>query len=134
MANDDEEIATPDEISVMDSRSVVDNCMESVNNFANQSLRVLLYAYRFLDAKEYAEWRKLWDAATTSLSNHEKMFESAGNLIETDFELAGAAAIEDKLQQGVPESIDKLCLATSKSGCLLEINEKLLSISVVHVV
>ncbi|KAL9624254.1 MAG: hypothetical protein Q9160_001501 [Pyrenula sp. 1 TL-2023] len=114
MADNAQQTSVLDDIPVDNSRSVIENCIRSVNNFANESLRTLLYAYRFLDEKEYAEWRKVWDTATGSLINHEKMVESAGELIEVNFELAGATAIEDKLQQGVSESIDRLYRANIK--------------------
>jgi phospholipid-translocating ATPase len=114
MADHDDAISIPDEILVSDDWSVIENCIRSVNKFANESLRTLLYAYRFLEEKEYAEWRKSWDAATASLSDHENMVERAGELIEVNFELAGVTAIEDKLQQGVSETIDKLCRANIK--------------------
>ena len=42
------------------------------------------------------------------------MVESAAELIERDFDLAGATAIEDKLQKGVPETIEKLQRASIK--------------------
>ncbi|KAI9692301.1 MAG: hypothetical protein M1822_006532 [Bathelium mastoideum] len=114
ITNDDEETSIRDDFAVPDSQSAIDKCIQSINSFANESLRTLLYAYRFLDEKEYAEWRKVWDAATTSLSNHEKMVEDAANLIEMNFKLAGATGIEDKLQEGVLESINKLCRANIK--------------------
>jgi phospholipid-translocating ATPase len=42
------------------------------------------------------------------------LIENAGEMIEQNFELAGATAIEDKLQKGVPETIDKLRRANMK--------------------
>ena len=103
-----------DEFLVEDSSSVIENCIRSVNKFASESLRTLLYVYRFLDEKEYAEWRQIWDAAATSLSNRGMMIEKAAELLEVNFELAGATAIEDKLQEGVVETIDKLSRANIK--------------------
>jgi phospholipid-translocating ATPase len=114
MVDGDKEASLLDEILVEDSRSVIENCVQSVNKFASESLRTLLYVYRFLDEKEYAEWRQIWDAAATSLSNREKMIERAAELLEVNFELAGATAIEDKLQEGVVETIDKLSRANIK--------------------
>ena len=114
MADGDEGASLLDEMFVEDSRSVIESCIRSVNKFASESLRTLLYVYRFLDEKEYAEWRQIWDAAATSLSNREKMIERAAELLEVNFELAGATAIEDKLQEGVVESIDKLSRANIK--------------------
>jgi len=46
------------------------------------------------------------------------MIEKAGELIEQNLELAGATAIEDKLQKGVPEAIDKLRRANIKMWML----------------
>lgn len=114
MADGDERVSLLDEMLVEDSGSVIENCIRSVNKYASESLRTLLYVYRFLDEKEYAEWRQIWDAAATSLSNREKRIERAAELIEVNFELAGATAIEDKLQEGVVKSIDKLSRANIK--------------------
>jgi phospholipid-translocating ATPase len=46
--------------------------------------------------------------------DRQQRIESAGELIEQKFDLAGATAIEDKLQEGVPETIDKLRRANIK--------------------
>jgi phospholipid-translocating ATPase len=52
--------------------------------------------------------------ATTSLVDRQKLIENAGEMIEQNFDLAGATAIEDKLQNGVPETIDKMRRANIK--------------------
>jgi phospholipid-translocating ATPase len=52
--------------------------------------------------------------ATTSLTDRQQLIENAGEMIEQNFDLAGATAIEDKLQKGVPETIDKLRRANIK--------------------
>ena len=93
------------------THGVIDDCIRSIKGFANESLRTLVYAYRFLDEKEYNDWRKIWDEATTTLTDHEKMIEDAAERIEVDFELAGVTGLEDKLQLGVPETIEKLLRA-----------------------
>lgn len=43
-----------------------------------------------------------------SLVDRQWLMEEAGEQLEQRFELAGATAIEDKLQEGVPETVDKL--------------------------
>lgn len=97
-----------------DRQSDLESCVASVTRFANESLRTLLYAYRFVDKAEYEEWREKWDAASASLDENEEMTEKVAELIEVNFELAGATAVEDKLQRGVPGSIDKLLRANIK--------------------
>ena len=47
-----------------------------------------------------------------------------GAKVETNLQLLGATAIEDKLQDGVSEAIDKLRRAGISYGCLLVIREK----------
>jgi phospholipid-translocating ATPase len=73
-----------------------------------------MFGYRFVNGDEYTTWRKLFHNATTSLVNRQDMIESAAELIEKDFELAGATGIEDKLQDGVPDTIEKLQRANIK--------------------
>lgn len=87
---------------------IFERCFQHIDGFATEGLRTLVYAYRFLKEDEYAAWATGYHEATTSLSNRQEMVEEAGERIEKNLELAGATAIEDKLQQGVPETIDKL--------------------------
>jgi phospholipid-translocating ATPase len=99
---------------VSDDAAIIERCFQHINDFAVEGLRTLLYAYRFIDENEYSNWKEIYHAATTSLVEREDKIEAAGELIEVDFDLAGATAIEDKLQYGVPESIDKLRRANIK--------------------
>lgn len=95
-------------------RDDIEKCMQSVEKFAKESFRTLLCAYRFIAQGDYVRWIRVWKTDVPSLLDQEKMIESAGELIEVDLGLAGATAIEDKLQLGVPESIDKLSRAGIK--------------------
>jgi len=98
----------------LDDAFVFENCLEHIDKFASEGLRTLMFGYRFVSGDEYATWRKLYHDATTSLVNRQEMIESAAELIEKDFELAGATGIEDKLQDGVPDTVDKLQRADIK--------------------
>ncbi|TVY82511.1 putative phospholipid-transporting ATPase [Lachnellula suecica] len=103
-----------DESLVMDDSAVFERCFQHMNDFASEGLRTLLFGYRFLEEQEYDSWKKIYLDATTSLVDRQKLIENAGEMIEQDFDLAGATAIEDKLQSGVPETIDKLRRANIK--------------------
>ncbi|OCK80446.1 phospholipid-translocating P-type ATPase [Lepidopterella palustris CBS 459.81] len=107
-----------DEGLVADEALVTERCFQHVNDFATEGLRTLLYGYRFLDEQEYMSWKKVFLDATTSLVDRQTLIEEAGELIEQNLELSGATAIEDKLQQGVPEAIDKLRRANIKMWML----------------
>ena len=57
----------------------------------------------------YEEWRlKDYNPAATSVHDREKLLDDAYAKIEKDFTLVGASAIEDRLQDQVPETIYKM--------------------------
>ncbi|KAI1330802.1 P-type ATPase [Xylariaceae sp. FL0255] len=97
-----------EEPSVMDEATVFSRCFKHLNEFATEGLRTLLVARKFIPEAEYVTWKKVYEKATTSLVDRQNMIEDAGELIEQSLDLVGATAIEDKLQVGVPETIDKL--------------------------
>jgi phospholipid-translocating ATPase len=107
-----------DEVVASDESAVIERCLQHINDFATEGLRTLLYGYRFLDDDEYATWKKGYLDATTSLVDRARLIEEAGDMIEQELELCAATAIEDKLQHGVPEAIDKLRRAKIKMWML----------------
>ncbi|KAL5115523.1 drs2 neo1 protein [Pleosporales sp. CAS-2024a] len=107
-----------DENVASDESAVMERCLQHINEFATEGLRTLLYGYRFLDEKDYHTWKKGYLEATTSLVDRTRLVEEAGDMIEQNLDLCAATAIEDKLQQGVPEAIDKLRRAKIKMWML----------------
>lgn len=98
----------------VDESEVFTKCFQHLDEFATEGLRTLLYAQRFISESDYQTWKTEWDEASTSLYNRQDRIEAAGDMIEQAFELVGATAIEDKLQKGVPETIDRLRRANIK--------------------
>ncbi|GAB7363986.1 hypothetical protein MBLNU230_g4546t1 [Neophaeotheca triangularis] len=107
-----------EEALVVDEPAVIERCLQHINDFATEGLRTLLYAHRYLDEEEYSNWKKIYHEANTSLVDRQILIEQAGELIEQRLELGGATAIEDKLQEGVPETIDRLRRASIKMWML----------------
>ena len=103
-----------EEALVVDDEAVFERTFQHISDFSTDGLRTLLYGYRFLSEAEYSEWHKLYLDATTTLENRQQLVERAGEIIEQNLELAGATAIEDKLQDGVPAAIEKLRRANIK--------------------
>ncbi|KAH7026371.1 P-type ATPase [Microdochium trichocladiopsis] len=103
-----------DEYSVMDESTVFSKCFRHLDDFASEGLRTLLYAKKFISEADYVAWKKVYSDAETSLVDRQEKIETAGELLEQSFNLVGATAIEDKLQSGVPETIDKLRRANIK--------------------
>jgi phospholipid-translocating ATPase len=103
-----------DDSVAVNEGTVFERCFQHTDDFATDGLRTLLFASRYLEEDEYRRWKKIYHEATTSLNERQSRIEAAGELIETKFDLAGATAIEDKLQDGVPDTIDKLRRANIK--------------------
>ncbi|KAH8878599.1 phospholipid-translocating P-type ATPase [Thozetella sp. PMI_491] len=103
-----------DESLALNEAAVFERCFQHIDDFATEGLRTLIFAYRYLEEDDYNTWKKVYHDATTSLVNRQERIEEAAEMIEQDFDLAGATAIEDKLQQGVPDTIDKLRRANIK--------------------
>jgi phospholipid-translocating ATPase len=76
--------------------------------FANNGLRTLCIAYRYLEEEEYLSWSRVYDAATSAVENREEEIEKANEVVEKELRILGATALEDKLQEGVPEAIEML--------------------------
>lgn len=103
-----------DDHLVLNDSYVLERTLEHIEEFSTEGLRTLLYGYRFLSVDEYENWNKLYSDARTSLENRQENIEKVGEMVEVDLDLCGATAIEDKLQEGVPEAIDKLRRANIK--------------------
>ncbi|OUM56786.1 hypothetical protein PIROE2DRAFT_49242, partial [Piromyces sp. E2] len=87
--------------------------LNHLQRFASEGLRTLCLGYRVLDEEEFNNWHKRYKEA--SLNDSEEAAQQIALLndeVEHNFILIGATAIEDKLQDGVPECIETL----SKAG------------------
>lgn len=79
-----------------------------LESYGADGLRTLCLAYADLDPNFYEEWNEKFIAAKSSLRDREKKLDEVAELIEKDLILLGATAIEDKLQEGVPQCIETL--------------------------
>lgn len=79
-----------------------------LESFANGGLRTLCVAYRYLDEEEYLNWSKTYDLATAAMQDREEEIEKACDIVERNLTILGATALEDKLQEGVPDTIELL--------------------------
>lgn len=87
----------------------VETTLSHLEEYAAEGLRTLCLAMREVPVNEYQEWRRVYDAAQTTVSgNRAEELDKAAELIEHDLTLLGATAIEDKLQEGVPDTIATL--------------------------
>ncbi|KAK7061038.1 hypothetical protein VNI00_000773 [Paramarasmius palmivorus] len=79
-----------------------------LSDFANDGLRTLTLAYKVIPEDEYESWAERYHDASVAMDDREAKIDTVSEEIEKDLRLLGATAIEDKLQDGVPEAIADL--------------------------
>ncbi|KAG9439248.1 hypothetical protein H6P81_019413 [Aristolochia fimbriata] len=82
--------------------------VDAVDQYAQQGLRTLCLAWRELKEDEYREWSLMFKEANSTLVDREWKLAEVCQKLEHDFEILGVTAIEDRLQDGVPETIETL--------------------------
>ncbi|KAK5781085.1 aminophospholipid-translocating P4-type ATPase DNF3 PWA37_002008 [Arxiozyma heterogenica] len=97
---------------------ILERTIQAIDDFSTEGLRTLLFAYKWIDNKTYDKWNQKYHKAKTSLVNRKKKTEEVGEEIEVDLNILGATAIEDKLQEGVSEAIEKIKRAGIKMWML----------------
>uniref|UniRef100_F7D760 Phospholipid-transporting ATPase n=1 Tax=Ornithorhynchus anatinus TaxID=9258 RepID=F7D760_ORNAN len=116
-------LAILDFTNVRKRMSVIGGCLYSLlafaylghtcvfQEFAGEGLRTLVVAYRQLDESYFNTWITRHHEASTALEEREEKLAMLYQEIESNLMLLGATAIEDKLQDGVPETIETLTRA-----------------------
>uniref|UniRef100_A0A672U9R6 Phospholipid-transporting ATPase n=1 Tax=Strigops habroptila TaxID=2489341 RepID=A0A672U9R6_STRHB len=88
--------------------------LKHLEQFATEGLRTLCFAVAEISEGDYQEWLDVYHRASTALQNRALKLEESYELIEKNLQLLGATAIEDKLQDKVPETIETLMKADIK--------------------
>ncbi|XP_068154378.1 phospholipid-transporting ATPase ID isoform X6 [Drosophila tropicalis] len=81
---------------------------DHLNKFAGEGLRTLVLAERRLTEQYYNDWRMRQQEASLAMDSREQRLNAIYEEIESEMQLVGVTAIEDKLQDGVPKSIANL--------------------------
>lgn len=95
-------------------KQVMDKTQQHLNAYAREGLRVLVMAKRVLTQREYNEWyQKHMDTekGLNAFDRREKKLRDSYSSIESNMILLGATGIEDRLQEGVPETLQALISA-----------------------
>jgi len=87
---------------------------EHLEMFAREGLRTLCIAQRTLREEEYELWNKEHELAASAIHDREEKLERVSEMIEQELTLLGGTAIEDRLQEGVPDTIALLAEAGIK--------------------
>lgn len=85
-----------------------DQTQQQLDSYARQGLRVLVMAKRHLNPIEFSEWWNKHQEIEMSMENRDKRIRESFLQLESNLTLLGATGIEDRLQEGVPETITAL--------------------------
>lgn len=96
-------------------RELREQTANQLEEFASEGLRTLCLAEKELSEAEYQEWAAKHERASQAILNRDEEMEIVADEIERGLSLIGGTAIEDRLQDGVPQSIELL----SKAGIKL---------------
>lgn len=89
--------------------TIVEATLQHLEEYATDGLRTLCLAMREVSEEEFQEWWQIFEKASTTVSgNRAEELDKAAEIIERNFVFLGATAIEDKLQDGVPDTIHTL--------------------------
>jgi len=80
-----------------------------LNSFAKEGLRTLIVASRRVEEDEFNKWQDKYTAACNTMDNsRDEKMAAVVNEMETSLHLCGITAVEDRLQDMVPEAIETL--------------------------
>lgn len=85
-----------------------------LRDFAVDGLRTLLCAKRELTPEEASVYEVNWTNAKNAMSDRSRRLHEVAEEIEVDMDIVGITAIEDKIQEGAPETIHSLLQAGIK--------------------
>ncbi|XP_060857421.1 probable phospholipid-transporting ATPase IA isoform X2 [Metopolophium dirhodum] len=85
-----------------------------LNDFARSGYRTLCFAYKNISKSFYNRWKDEYLNASTVLINRESAKNKVAEKIEKKLTLIGVTAIENKLQDNVPKTIQALMCAAIK--------------------
>ncbi|MCP9259162.1 Phospholipid-transporting ATPase tat-1 [Dirofilaria immitis] len=94
-----------------DNSPVIDDCVAHLLDYASKGYRTLCFAMRVLELEEYNKWAEEFEKALISIDKRNEKLAECAEKIEINLTLVGASAVEDKLQQYVPETIAALLAA-----------------------
>lgn len=90
------------------NQGISDATLVHLEDYATEGLRTLCLAYRNIPEEEYREWSAMYNKAAAQINGRAEALEKVAEIIEQNLVLLGATAIEDKLQDGVPDTIHTL--------------------------
>lgn len=113
------------------SEASVDSFHDQLEDFASYGYRTLCFAMRVLEEDEYKTWSKMYRDAGILIGGRQEALAAEAEKVEIRLRIIGATAIEDKLQEFVPETIQAL-LAADMRVWILTGDKRETAINIAH--
>ena len=108
-------VATPEYIFDSEYHREVESIKSHIDLFARDGLRTLVFGYRNIEQSEVDSFLKMYHQASNCIGEMRAAeLAKLANLVEANLTINSAIGIEDKLQDGVPETIVSLLAAGIK--------------------
>lgn len=91
-----------------EQKRIINQTQQQINNYAKEGLRVLIMAKRILSPSEYSDWFRKHREFELAHDNVDEKIRKSYSSIENNLTILGATGIEDRLQDGVPETLYSL--------------------------
>ena len=89
-------------------KDLIDSTCQFMDDCAKEGLRTLLFAEKIMTEREYEKWLAEYNEAANSMVDRDDRIADAAAKLEFDFNLVGSTALEDRLQDEVPETIEHI--------------------------
>nr|XP_014349180.1 PREDICTED: probable phospholipid-transporting ATPase VD [Latimeria chalumnae] len=89
-------------------KKIKEQTQKHLDDYAKEGLRTLCIAKKVMSDNEYEEWLNFHFLAETNIDNREELLLESAMRLETNLTLLGATGIEDRLQEGVPDTVEAL--------------------------
>ena len=76
--------------------------------FSEKGLRTLVLGYKIIEEPEFNTFKAMYDEASCSVDSREEKIKKVAEMIECKINILGCTAVEDSLQEEVPETIQDL--------------------------
>jgi len=95
--------------SLCEGGAIGESSLQCIDSYARLGLRTLVIAWKELDHKFFEDWRTRFEAAKSlGVDEREQRMAVCAAELEHSLKFCGISAIEDRLQDGVPQAIAML--------------------------
>lgn len=95
-------------IPLLDANCNTEGLNEAVTDLAKEGLRTLVYAFRYLTESELKTFDRRYKDAMNPMADTETSLKKLAEDFEKNLELVGVSGVEDKVIEGVAETIETL--------------------------